>query len=380
MIRSTRAIGVAIAVVLGVSVLGAHGLLTDEPAPPRAAAPPPVQWRLVAEVVASAGVPLRDGRLLSARTRRVLDPHAFPAQLTVAGRAVEPSDLVPADAAVTVEPGRDRVEPLAHRELPAQPLLSVVAGKRVLRLRTVEVTVGAVSGEEVRRRVLLVAPPVKPRWHGSVLLTFDDGPDPTWTPQVLALLKARGVHAVFCLVGREVRKHPDLVRRILREGHSLCDHTENHDEHLPAEPVDVARLEILRGADALRRATAVRPVWFRAPGGQWSPAVEQLVRAAGMVPLKWTVDPRDWERPPARVIVSRVLAAARPGGIVLLHDGGGDRRQSLVALRSLLVALPRIGLQFADPVPPPVPRAPAPTPVPSPSPEPTPSPSPSPSP
>ena len=378
MIPSTRAIGASIAVVLGLSVLGAHGLLADEPAP--RPAPPsvaePEQWRLVADVVDSAR--LRDGRLLSARTRRVLDPHAFPAQLEVAGRVVEPSDLVPADATVTVVPGHDRVEPLARRRMPLRPLLSVVHGKRVVRPRVVEVTVGAVSGEEVRRRVLLVTPAVKPRWHGQVLLTFDDGPDPTWTPRVLALLKAHHVHAVFCLVGREARKHPDLVQRILREGHSLCDHTENHDEHLPAEPADVARLEILRGADAVRRATGIRPVWFRAPGGHWSPEVEAMVRANGMVPLKWTIDPRDWERPPARLIVGRVLATARPGGILLLHDGGGDRRETLAALRSLLVALPRIGLTFAEPHPPAPPRPPAPSPSPQPTAAPTPSATPSP--
>lgn len=349
MIRSARPIGFSIAVVLALALVAVNGVVEDPPPARPTVAVTAAEWLPVGEVAWRTGLSVHDGRLLSARTRRVLDPHAFPAQLRVAGRLVEPSDLVPADARVVVLPGRDRVEPLAHRRLPGRPLLSVVHGKRVARPRVVELTVGAVSGEEVRRRVVLVRPAWGQPRRGAVLLTFDDGPDPVWTPRVLALLKQRRVHAVFCVVGREVRKHPELVRRILADGHTLCDHTENHDEHLPSETVAVARLEILRGADAVRRATGVRPVWFRAPGGEWSPAVEQLIGEAGMVPLKWTIDPRDWERPPARVIVSRVLTAARPGGVLLLHDGGGDRSQTWAALRSLLVALPRIGLTFAEP-------------------------------
>lgn len=351
MTRFTRALGVSIAAVLGVGAWCLGSGEVDRSAPSRSFVTdrPSTQWTVVSDVVALRGDRLRDGRLLAVRSRRVLDAHAFPARIRLGGRFVQPSDLVPRDAQVEVVPGRDRVEPVERRTLPGRPLLIRVGGRQVAKARVVELTVGAVSGEEIGRRVLLAAPVVKPRWHGTVLLTFDDGPDPTWTPRVLALLKQRHVHAVFCLVGREVRKHPALVRRILQEGHALCSHTENHDEHLAAEPLAVARMEILRGADAMRRATGIRPVWFRAPGGGWSPGVEQLLGTVGMVPLKWTVDPRDWERPPARLIVGRVLLAARPGSIVLLHDGGGDRRESWAALRSLLVALPRLGLTFAEP-------------------------------
>lgn len=354
---STRALGGTIAVVLGVGGVSTRALPAREvPSQSNAATiSAPEQWSLVADVVASRRVPIRDGRLLAVRTRRVLDAHAFPAQLRVAGQVVAPTDLVRLGEQVEVVPGNDRVEPLQRRRLPARPLVTRVGARVVTKPRVVELTVGAVSGEEVARRVLLTPPPVKRLWDGEVLLTFDDGPDPVWTPRVLALLKARRVHAVFCLVGREARKHPDLVRRIVREGHTLCDHTENHDAHLRTGPPDRSRLEVLRGADALRLTTGVRPVWFRAPGGGWSPQLEAMVRAAGMTPLKWTVDPRDWERPLAHLIVGRVLLAARPGSVILLHDGGGDRRESVAALRSLLVALPRIGLTFAEPQPPPSP-------------------------
>jgi len=378
-IRSTRALGISIAVVLGMAGWGLGAVQLDRPpVAVSASVQPPVEWRLVADVVASQGERLKDGRLLAVRSRRVLDAHAFPAQLSVAGRLVVPGDLVPADVRVAVVDGRDQVERVVRHRLAMRPLLTRVGNRQVVKPRVVVETVGAVSGEVVVRRVLFAPPPVRPRWHGRVVLTFDDGPDPTWTPQVLTLLRQAKVHAVFCLVGREARKHADLVRQVLREGHTLCDHTENHDEHLPADRTAAARLEIARGAEALIRATGVHPVWFRAPGGEWSPAVERIVGEEGMVPLKWTVDPRDWERPRASVIAARVLLGARPGSIILLHDGGGDRAGTVAALRYLLVNLPRLGLTFAEPHPPTPPRTPAPTPTPRPTPTPAPTPAPSP--
>ncbi|MDX6225984.1 MAG: peptidoglycan-N-acetylglucosamine deacetylase, partial [Frankiales bacterium] len=306
--------------------------------------------RPVADLLAIQGIRLRSGRLLSARTHRVLRPTAFPPRVKWAGQPVSLADEVPEGAALSVVQGRDQVERLVRRRV--QSHADTHAGLYLPGAPgIVELRVGAVSGEVVSRRVIHPSKHGPLRIPGSVLLTFDDGPDPRWTPQVLNLLRQRHVHAVFCVIGREARRHPDLVRRIVREGHVLCDHTESHDEHLATEPLAVARGQIAAGAQAVWVATGQRPTWFRAPGGAWSPMVERLAREQGMTPLKWTVDPRDWQRPAARVIVARVLEAARPGSIVLMHDGGGDRRTSAAALRSLLVLLPRMGLRFAEPTP-----------------------------
>jgi len=168
----------------------------------------------------------------------------------------------------------------------------------------------------------------------AVALTFDDGPDPRWTPAVLDLLRRYRVRATFCLVGEHVTEHPELVRRIAAQGHALCDHTWSHDEHLPDRPQATVRAEIDRTYSAIVTASGgTRPRYFRAPGGRWSPAVVAAARRFGLRPLGWSVDPADWRRPPAALITRRVLDQAAPGAIVLLHDAAerDDREPAGVA-------------------------------------------------
>jgi peptidoglycan/xylan/chitin deacetylase (PgdA/CDA1 family) len=183
-----------------------------------------------------------------------------------------------------------------------------------------------------------------------IALTFDDGPDPTWTPQVLALLRAARVHATFCLVGREVAAYPRLVARIVAEGHRLCNHTFDHDERLATRPVPVINRDIQAATAAIRRAVPGASIGlFRAPGGAFTGGLDRLLPALGLRPLGWSVDPDDWRRPGAPAIVARVLAQVRPGSIILLHDGGGDRAQTVAALQQLLPALTTRGYQFVQP-------------------------------
>ena len=163
----------------------------------------------------------------------------------------------------------------------------------------------------------------------TVALTFDDGPDPTWTPQVLDLLARHGAVATFCLLGENAERHPELVTAIVGAGMRLCDHSRTHEVD-PADPAEgLARAELveLSGAEV---------EWFRAPRGEWSESVRAAAGAQGMRPLGWSVDSRDWTRPGAAAIVARVQQGIHPGAVVLLHDGGGRRDQTVAALDELL--------------------------------------------
>jgi peptidoglycan/xylan/chitin deacetylase (PgdA/CDA1 family) len=184
---------------------------------------------------------------------------------------------------------------------------------------------------------------------GAVALTFDDGPDRHWTRAVLDLLHRRHVHATFCMIGRQMSDLAGVVRRVVREGNAVCDHTWDHDLDLRARPRGQQVLDVRQGYRAIVRWAKVRPVYFRAPGGEWSRSLERVARAQGMHPLTWTVDPRDWARPGVHAIVRAVLAQLRPGGVILLHDGGGNRSQTLAALKILLHRLPRLGYHFVLP-------------------------------
>jgi peptidoglycan-N-acetylglucosamine deacetylase len=163
----------------------------------------------------------------------------------------------------------------------------------------------------------------------TVALTFDDGPDPQWTPQVLDLLARHGAVATFCLLGENAIRHPELVADIVEAGMQLCDHSRTHEVDPAAPEDDLAH-------DELVELAGVDVPWFRAPEGAWSEPVRAAVAARGMEPLGWSVDPRDWTRPGAAAIVARVQRQVHAGAVVLLHDGGGRRDQTVDALAELL--------------------------------------------
>ncbi|MDP9241435.1 MAG: polysaccharide deacetylase family protein, partial [Actinomycetota bacterium] len=174
--------------------------------------------------------------------------------------------------------------------------------------------------------------------RGAVALTFDDGPDPRFTPHVLALLARYHVHATFCVVGIHAEEYPWLVRAIVKGGNALCNHTYNHDEHIGRQTLAQITADLRRTDAAIVAATGQRPRYFRAPAGKWTPTLIAAANAEGMVPLGWSADPRDWARPGVPSIVSTALTELRPGGILLMHDGFGHREQSVAALNLLLPA------------------------------------------
>jgi peptidoglycan/xylan/chitin deacetylase (PgdA/CDA1 family) len=196
----------------------------------------------------------------------------------------------------------------------------------------------------------------KHRSGKHIALTFDDGPDPTWTPQVLDLLAQYHVTATFCLVGTNAQAYPDLVRRIVDEGHLLCDHTMHHDQELPDDAVDDRKAEIIDCLDAILAAVPDADVpYFRAPEGNFSPpgdsdpnSVQHIAARNGMQPLAWSIDSEDWTLPGVDDIVSGVQQAD-DDDVVLLHDAGGDRQQTLTALERLLPWLVDQGYEFDVP-------------------------------
>jgi peptidoglycan/xylan/chitin deacetylase (PgdA/CDA1 family) len=170
----------------------------------------------------------------------------------------------------------------------------------------------------------------------AVALTFDDGPDPTWTPQMLDLLKQYGIKATFCVIGIHVRDYPQLVARIVREGHTLCNHSWLHDIKLGSKTPAQIQADLARTNAEIRKAVpGARIPYYRQPGGKWTASIVTVAKAMGMTPLGWSVDPADWAKPGTKAIVARVMQHTHTGSIVLMHDGGGDRSQTLAACRTL---------------------------------------------
>jgi len=162
----------------------------------------------------------------------------------------------------------------------------------------------------------------------AVALTFDDGPDPVQTPKILALLAQYQIKATFCLVGQNVQRHPEIVRQIVAEGHTLCNHTWNHSLTIGQDKPDQIRADLAKTNAAIHAAVPDAQIpFFRAPGGNFTDRLVSVAARDGMTSLYWEVDPRDWEHPSGEsnaAHIARVIAeihkSAQPGAIVLSHD------------------------------------------------------------
>ncbi|EKX66490.1 polysaccharide deacetylase family protein [Streptomyces ipomoeae] len=182
----------------------------------------------------------------------------------------------------------------------------------------------------------------------NIVLTFDDGPDPRYTPDILRILRAHDVRAMFFVCGAMVVQHQDLLREMADDGHVVGNHTWSHPL-LTTLSQSRIHAEMARTSEIIDKAYGEPPLWFRAPYGAWNRAVFRFGAELGMEPLAWTLDTLDWRVPGANTIVERVEKGAAPGVVVLSHDAGGDRSQSVRALREYLPELLDSGYRITVP-------------------------------
>nr|WP_296064678.1 polysaccharide deacetylase family protein [uncultured Actinoplanes sp.] len=197
----------------------------------------------------------------------------------------------------------------------------------------------------------------------TVALTFDDGPDPVQTPKILALLQQSDIKATFCLVGEQVRKHPEIVRQIVAAGHTLCNHTWSHSLTIGKDKPEKIKADLERTNQAILAAVPdVKIPFFRAPGGNFTERLVAVADQAGMASIYWEVDPRDWEHDPGETdgkhtdrVIAEVRKHVRPGSIVLSHDF--NQPDTIAAYEKLLPWLKAnftLGLPIAGETPAPV--------------------------
>ncbi|WP_435284366.1 polysaccharide deacetylase family protein [Streptomyces koelreuteriae] len=185
----------------------------------------------------------------------------------------------------------------------------------------------------------------------GVNITIDDGPDPVWTPEVLDVLREYGVKATFCMVGTQAQAHPDLVKKVVAAGHRLCDHSVSHDTTMDKKSEAYQSRQILDAERMITKASGgVRPMYYRAPGGAFTPYSRKLAASRGMRPLGWNVDSKDFERPGTDAMVATVERELSNGPTILFHDAGGERSQTVEALRRILPWLKEQGYSCGFPV------------------------------
>ncbi|MGW4726361.1 polysaccharide deacetylase family protein [Streptomyces sp. S1] len=182
----------------------------------------------------------------------------------------------------------------------------------------------------------------------SMVLTFDDGPDPRYTPGILDTLRRHDCRAMFFVCGEMAVENQDLLRRMAAEGHVVGNHSWSHPLIPKLRPSRI-RDELGSTSEVVERALGAAPLWYRAPYGAWNRHSFEIGAELGMEPLAWTVDTLDWKEPGTDSIVRRVLDGAAPGVVVLNHDAGGDRSQSVAALGRYLPALLDAGYHITVP-------------------------------
>ncbi len=178
-----------------------------------------------------------------------------------------------------------------------------------------------------------------------IALTFDDGPHRKYTAQILDVLAKHNAKATFFIVGQNAEKNPEVVERMYKEGHELANHTFTHP--LRTNVPNLLK-EIKKTNDTIHNITGFTPTLFRPVEGQYSDAMIEAVAKEGykVVMWSWHLDTLDWKSPGTNRIVNTVLNGVKEGNIVLFHDGGGNRRQTVQAIEKILAELDSQGYRF----------------------------------
>jgi peptidoglycan-N-acetylglucosamine deacetylase len=178
----------------------------------------------------------------------------------------------------------------------------------------------------------------------AIALTFDDGPWPESTAQVLNVLKENNIKATFFIVGQNLKNYPDLGKRIVTDGHVIANHTWHHWYHFFNQ--QAAAYEIDRTSELIYQVTGVKTTLFRPPGGMLHNGLAAYARSKKYTVVMWSADSVDYKLPAVPKLVNNVIKDSKPGGIVLLHDGGGNRSRTVKALPEIINNFKKQGYSF----------------------------------
>jgi peptidoglycan-N-acetylglucosamine deacetylase len=177
-----------------------------------------------------------------------------------------------------------------------------------------------------------------------IALTFDDGPWPQSTPAILDILKKNNIKATFFIVGQMLKEHPDMGKRVVAEGHVIANHTWHHWYHY-MNP-QAAAFEIDNTSNLIYQVTGVKTSLFRPPGGIKTNGPYAYAKNQKYATIMWSSDSSDYARPSVSKLISNVMREAKPGGIVLMHDGGGNRSNTVAALPEIINTFRKQGYRF----------------------------------
>lgn len=200
----------------------------------------------------------------------------------------------------------------------------------------------------ISNRLFAEAPPTnKYPEAGTVALTFDDGPNPTFTPQILAILRKYHIKATFFVVGMNAKLYPDLIKQIHAEGHAVNSHSQTHPMLTKLSETSLKR-EISMPSEIVNNIIGIKPKCLRYPFGASNSHVRQEIRDYGMLPVPMGFNSFDYDRPGTDKIVSWVLKNSYSKQVILMHDGFARREQTVAALPRIIEGIKQKGLGFSQ--------------------------------
>lgn len=293
----------------------------------------------VGAALKSMGIKAAPGHLLDV-TGAVIDTNAYPAKMRVNDRrAVRETILTDGDV-LEITPGHDRTEDTTSsrervkepRQANPQYLLGAAPGWEIT-------TIGKESGKVAS----VVFEPERLKSPKAVALTFDDGPNATYTPKILDILRREKAPATFFVLGYLVDRYPEIVKRELADGHAVGSHSWNHP-HDFASLTDHKQTRQIEDSITAIRQVGGDPYLFRPPEGSYDAGVVELAREEGLRTVMWAIDTHDYldSSTPSQMTRS-VLSRLRPGAIILFHDGGGDQSATVKALPDIITGIRKKG-------------------------------------
>ncbi|MBP3885041.1 MAG: polysaccharide deacetylase family protein [Olsenella sp.] len=305
---------------------------------------------------------VRPGNYVSVSGKVLREGEGTPLSARVDGSDLSAADVekyrIKGGETIEISDGKDRVEEYTATETRTQPKLRMDGDGTALayvsqwgREGVTERRTGKETGEtadvvtQETQDCIVYLRNVSPDDDRKVVaLTFDDGPS-TYTQRYLDILSSAGAKATFFCLGQMIDKYPDLAKAIVDQGSQIASHTYAH-QRLSKLDAETLQSEHGESFQRIRDAAGVSTTVFRPPYGEYNESC--WLRSAGLasVSVLWTQDSRDWARPGADEIVTNSLVNIKPGSIVLMHDGGGDRDQDLEALPKIIKALKDQGFEF----------------------------------
>lgn len=317
--------------------------------------------RLIADgtvggILEGSGLRVRAGDFLDLDGRVLGRGEGWAPRILLNGRPIPVSAAVGTDDRIDIIPALDRVEQL-DVEVEEVVLADDVEGegeyavvRQVGSVGKKLIARGRASGKVVSVRNLVVARPFRiarttERPEKVIALTFDDGPTPPYTGRIVQILKELRATGTFFMVGSQASFYPESVREVSAAGFQVANHSYSHSRLDFADEEAVVR-ELDAASNTIVPLINEKMHWFRPPYGAVSDALRVIAARRGYHTLRWHVDSRDWEGSSPQMIADKVIREVRPGAVVLLHDGGGDRTSTVRALPTIIRTLYEQGYSF----------------------------------